>query len=68
MDATAGTIQGECGMITGLFLLIIICMFGVPSDYIRNASTDTQLIIFCLCAISDLHILIRCFSSNGKDN
>jgi hypothetical protein len=55
-------------MITGLFLLIIICVFGVPSDLIRNASTDTQLIVFCLCAISDLHIFIRCFSNNGKDN
>lgn len=55
-------------MITLLLLSIIIVIFQIPSDWIRNASTDTQLIIFCLCAISDIHILIRCFSSNGKDD
>ena len=55
-------------MITGLFLFIIICVFGIPSDWIRNVSTDTQLIVFCLCAISDLHIFIRCFSGNRKED
>jgi hypothetical protein len=53
-------------MITGLWLLIIMIIFRMPSDWIRNASTDTLLIIFCLCAISDIHILIRCFSGDRK--
>ena len=53
-------------MITCLLLIIAMVIFDVPSDYIRNASSDTQLILFCLCVISDIHILIRCFSSGRK--
>ena len=53
-------------MITGLILLTFMVIFQIPSDWIRNASTDTQLILFCLCVISDIHILIRGFSGSEK--
>lgn len=53
-------------MITCLLLLIAMVIFQIPSDAIRNASSDTQLILFCLCMISDIHIFIQGFNSRRK--
>ena len=53
-------------MITCLLILIVMVILKTPSDWIRNASSDTQLIMFSLCVISDIHILIRCFSGGRK--
>ena len=53
-------------MITCLILVIVMILFRVPSDYIRNMSSDTSLILFSLCVISDIHILMWVFSDKRK--
>lgn len=55
-------------MITCLLLVIVMVILKTPSDWIRNASSDTQLIMFGLCVISDIHILMWCFSGGRKEN
>ncbi len=47
-------------MITSLIILICMIIFKVPSDWIRNMSSDTAIILFCLYVISDLHIFLWC--------
>ncbi len=47
-------------MVTILIVLIAMNIFGTPFDWIRNASTDTQLILVCLFVISDIHIFLWC--------
>ena len=54
------------GMGVVFSFLIIMILAKLPSDLIRNASGDTQLILFCLCVISDIHIFLRCLNSEGK--
>lgn len=41
-------------MITGLILVILMCIFKTP---IEAVSYDTQFIIFAICVISDIHLL-----------
>lgn len=47
-------------MITILIVFIVLNILGIPSDWIRNASTDTSLILSCLFVISDIHIFLWC--------
>lgn len=46
-------------MITCIFLLLCMSIFKVPPDMIRNSSNDTSVILFCMCVISELHILFQ---------
>lgn len=47
-------------MITLLIVFFVMNIIGIPSDSIRNASTDTTLILVCLFVISDIHIFLWC--------
>lgn len=53
-------------MLTSLIILICMIIFKVPSDWIRNMSSDTAIILFSLYIISDLHIFLWCLRGNDK--
>ena len=54
-------------MITFVIIIICLIIIRVPSDIIKNLSNDTQVILFCLFVINDLHMLLRIFDKKRGD-
>lgn len=55
-------------MVTLIIVLFVATLVKLPPGIVRNASSDTSLILFCLLVISDIHIFLWCLRGESGNN
>ena len=55
-------------MVTLIIVMFIAILLKIPSNWVRNMTSDASIIVFCLFVISDIHIFLWCLRGESGNN